>query len=399
MEKLVPRLRFPGFEGEWERKKLGDIAKFSKGKGISKAEIDSEGKLECVRYGELYTHYGETISDVKSKTNVPAENLVLSEANDVIIPASGETQLDIATASCVMRSGIALGGDLNIIRTDNNGVFLSYYLNYSKKQDIANLAQGISVVHLYASQLATLMLRLPLGDEQDKIADFISTIDTKLTHLKKKKTLLEQYKKGMMQKIFNRELRFKDYDGKEFGEWEEKTLGDIATKQSSNISANKIEENEGKYIIYGASGILKKVDFYKEENDYISIVKDGAGVGRLFYCEGYSSVLGTMDIIKPNEGINTYFVYCLLSNIDFKQYVSGSTIPHIYFKNYSSEIVGIPSLSEQIKIANFLSAIDKKITLVAQQIDGMEGWKKGVLGEVLVWRLNGSDIILRNINQ
>ncbi|MBK5214956.1 MAG: restriction endonuclease subunit S [Flavobacteriaceae bacterium] len=384
MEKLVPRLRFPGFEGEWERKKLGDIAKFSKGKGISKAEIDSEGKLECVRYGELYTHYGETISDVKSKTNVPAENLVLSEANDVIIPASGETQLDIATASCVMRSGIALGGDLNIIRTDNNGVFLSYYLNYSKKQDIANLAQGISVVHLYASQLATLMLRLPLGDEQDKIADFISTIDTKLTHLKKKKTLLEQYKKGMMQKIFNRELRFKDYDGKEFGEWEEKTLGDIATKQSSNISANKIEENEGKYIIYGASGILKKVDFYKEENDYISIVKDGAGVGRLFYCEGYSSVLGTMDIIKPNEGINTYFVYCLLSNIDFKQYVSGSTIPHIYFKNYSSEIVGIPSLSEQIKIANFLSAIDKKITLVAQQIDGMEGWKKGVLGEVLV---------------
>src|SRR5690606_38746766 len=102
----------------------------------------------------------------------------------------------------------------------------------------------------------------------------------------------------------------------------------------------------------------KKVDFYQEEKDYISIVKDGAGVGRLFYCKGFSSVLGTMDIIKPNGGVNTYFLYCLLSNIDFVQYISGSTIPHIYFKNYSGEVVGIPSLKEQTKIATFLSAID-----------------------------------------
>ena len=134
----IPKLRFPEFKGEWEKKKLGNIAKFSKGKGISKSEIAEDGKTDCIRYGELYTRYGEVISDVYSKTNVDLKNLVLSEANDVIIPASGETQIDIATASCVIKSNVALGGDLNIIKTANNGVFLSYYLNNRKKIEIAN---------------------------------------------------------------------------------------------------------------------------------------------------------------------------------------------------------------------------------------------------------------------
>lgn len=127
-KKNVPVLRFPEFSGEWEKKKLGEVAKFSKGKGISKADISEEGKLECIRYGELYTYYGEVIDKIRSKTNIDTKNLILSEANDVIIPASGETQIDISTASCVLKSGIALGGDLNIIKTVNNGVFLSYYL-------------------------------------------------------------------------------------------------------------------------------------------------------------------------------------------------------------------------------------------------------------------------------
>jgi type I restriction enzyme, S subunit len=157
-KKLIPELRFPEFEkeGEWVTKNMGAVASFSKGKGISKADIAENGNLPCIRYGELYTHYTETIDEVKSYTNLSSDELVLSEANDVIIPASGETQIDIATASCVLRSGIALGGDLNIIRSEIDGVFLSYYLNNAKKKEIAQLAQGISVVHLYSNQLQTL---------------------------------------------------------------------------------------------------------------------------------------------------------------------------------------------------------------------------------------------------
>jgi type I restriction enzyme S subunit len=200
------KLRFKDENGEdyadWEEKKLGDVAKFSKGKGISKSEVSEDGINECIRYGELYTRYGEVIQNVYSKTNFDINKAVVSQANDVIIPASGETQIDIATASCVMKSGVILGGDLNIIRTNNNGVFLSYYLNSAKKLDIANLAQGISVVHLYSSQLALLNLNLPTLPEQQKIANFLSSIDTKIESVNKQITQTQTFKKGLLQGMF-----------------------------------------------------------------------------------------------------------------------------------------------------------------------------------------------------
>ncbi len=199
-------LRFKDDNGrefpEWKDRLLGDIATFSKGKGISKADIDDEGMTPCIRYGELYTEYGETIREVKSKTNLDIKNLVLSESNDVIIPASGETQIDIATASCVQLSGVALGGDLNIIKSQENGVFLSYYLNNQKKLDIAKLAQGNSVVHLYSSQLKPLNIKLPIKSEQTKIANFLSAIDDKIAQTQAELDAVKQYKQGLLQQMF-----------------------------------------------------------------------------------------------------------------------------------------------------------------------------------------------------
>ena len=200
----VPTLRFPEFrEGEeWEEKALGTVAIFSKGKGISKAEISQNGVQPCIRYGELYTYYKETISSVISYTNMSSADLVLSQANDVILPASGETQIDIATASCIMSDGIALGGDLNIIRSEMNGVFLAYYLNNAKKKAIAELAQGISVVHLYASQLKMLNINIPKIDEQQKIADCLSSLDELITAQTQKIATLKTHKQGLMQQLF-----------------------------------------------------------------------------------------------------------------------------------------------------------------------------------------------------
>lgn len=201
----VPKLRFKEFEkdGEWVVKKLGDVATFYKGKGVSKSDIVENGQLPCIRYGELYTHYNETIDVIKSYTNLNRSELVLSEEDDVIIPASGETQIDIATASCVLRSGIALGSDLNIIRSEINGVFLAYYLNSAKKSDIAQLAQGISVVHLYPSQLQTLNISFPKNPrEQQKIASCLSSLDVLITAQAEKIEQLKWHKKGLMQGLF-----------------------------------------------------------------------------------------------------------------------------------------------------------------------------------------------------
>ena len=202
----IPKYRFKEFEndgGEWVEKKLGEVAIFLKGKGISKSDIVEGGNLPCIRYGELYTHYKETIDAIKSFTNLSSNELVLSESNDVIIPASGETQIDIATASCVLKSGIALGGDLNIIRSGIDGVFLAYYLNSAKKSDIAQLAQGISVVHLYPSQLQTLSISFPKNQkEQQKIASCLSSLDALITAQAKRIEQLKIHKKGLMQGLF-----------------------------------------------------------------------------------------------------------------------------------------------------------------------------------------------------
>ncbi len=200
----VPRLRFPEFRemGEWEEKKIGQIADLYKGKGISKSDIVVGGVQPCIRYGELYTLYGEVINNVISKTNISASDLFLSNGNDVIIPASGETKIDIATASCVIHDNIALGGDLNVIRSNQNGIFLSYYLNGTLRNKIAKVAQGDTVVHLYPSQLQLIDLAIPSEQEQQKIADCLSSLDDLISAQNQKVDALKRYKKGLMQQLF-----------------------------------------------------------------------------------------------------------------------------------------------------------------------------------------------------
>ena len=200
----VPRLRFPEFReaGEWSKKNLGAIATFYKGKGISKADIVENGVQPCIRYGELYTIYGETIHKIVSNTNVDASELFLSKKNDVIIPSSGETKIDIAKASCVLNDDIALGSDLNIIRSNQNGIFLSYQLNGPLRVSIAKVAQGDTVVHLYPTQIKQLNVLVPCPNEQQKIANCLSSIDALIDMQVDKLDALKTHKKALMQQLF-----------------------------------------------------------------------------------------------------------------------------------------------------------------------------------------------------
>ena len=177
----MPNLRFPEFEGEWEECLLKDVAEISKGTGISKDQLSETGH-PCILYGELYTKYkSEVISEVLSRTNIENSNLVQSKSNDVIIPSSGETAIDISTARCVPFSNILLGGDLNIIRLkEHDGRFLSYQLNGVRKLEIAKIAQGVSVVHLYGESLKRLKIKLPSIQEQNKISSLLNLIDERI---------------------------------------------------------------------------------------------------------------------------------------------------------------------------------------------------------------------------
>lgn len=405
----VPRLRFPEFKGEWETRKLGDIAKFSKGKGISKSEIAEDGKTYCIRYGELYTCYGEVINNVYSRTNINLKNLVLSEANDVIIPASGETQIDIATASCVIKSNIALGGDLNIIKTVNNGVFLSYYLNNRKKTEIANLAQGISVVHLYSSQLATLSLNLPTLSEQTRIASFFTVLDKKIAELKQKKSLLEQYKKGVMQKLFTmselgfvgfederiieeednnpkiqkskkskfRQLRFKDENGNEFPKWEEKILSDLV-KIMYGKDQKQIADENGIYPILGTGGIIGHTNQFLYDKPSVLIGRKGT-IDKPVYIDTPFWTVDTLFYTQVFSNTFPKWLFYKFQMINWYLYNEASGVPSLSGSTIYKIKIESPCFLEQVKIANFLSAIDEKINRTENQIQQTQQYKKGLL--------------------
>ena len=394
--KVVPKLRFREFNDYWNNYLLGNIAEFLKGKGISKSELDDDGKTECIRYGELYVYYNELIDEVKSKTNL--ENTVLSKANDVIIPASGETQLDIATCSCVLRSGIALGGDLNIIRTKNNGLFLSYYLNSKKKFDIARLSQGSSVVHIYASQLKKLNLNLPSLIEQKKVASFLSAVDEKLKQLTKKKELSEDYKKGIMQKIFSREIRFKDDNGNNYSNWEKKRLEEVIYFFNGKGHEQDVS-SDGLFIIVNSKFIstngkvkkytnLQKCPLQKDNIVMVmSDVPNGKALAKCYYIEKDNLYSLNQRICSlKQKSINMRFLFYLLNrNKYFLKFDSGVGQTNIKKSEVLSCPLYIPSsIKEQQSIAEFFTEIDKKIEFVSHQLEKTKEFKKGLLQQMFV---------------
>lgn len=402
-KKRIPELRFPEFkdEGEWVEKKLGKVAEFLKGKGISKADVVKNGTLPCIRYGELYTHYQETISDIISFTNVPAKDLVLSKVNDVIIPSSGETQEDIATASCVMKEGIALGGDLNIIRTEINGIFLSYYLNNVKKREIAQMAQGISVVHLYSSQLKNLEILIPNPKEQQKIASSLSSLDDLIASHNQKLDLLKDHKKGLMQNLFPQEgekvpkLRFKEFEND--GEWLEKKLGQIGEPlMCKRIFKEQTSESPTDGVPFYKIGTFGKeadsyipIDLYEEFKNKYSFPKVGdilisasGTIGRLVVYDGAPAFFQDSNIIwlgnDEKNILNSFLFYCY-STITW-QTSDGGIISRLYNSDFKNMQVRFPKNKiEQEKIASCLAALDKLITAQTEKIEQLKQHKKGLM--------------------
>ena len=202
----VPHLRFPEFSGEWKETTLGKIAEITKGSGISKDQLSEQGS-PCILYGELYTKYkSEIINGVYSRTELDSSPLVKSKANDVIIPCSGETAIDISTARCVLFNNILLGGDLNIIRLKyDDGGFFAYQLNGARKKDIARVAQGVSVVHLYGENLKQIRVYYPNIDEQRKITHLLSLIDARIATQNKIIEDLKKLKSAISKQVFAQE--------------------------------------------------------------------------------------------------------------------------------------------------------------------------------------------------
>lgn len=164
--------------------------------------------------------------------------------------------------------------------------------------------------------------------------------------------------------------------------WEYKKLNEVCEKGASNIVINKLTDNSGEYPLFGASGLVKNIDFFHQDKPYIGIVKDGAGVGRVNIYPAYSSLVGTMQYIFPKEGYSIDFIKYFLVKLDLSHCVSGATIPHIYFKDYGKENIPTPSLNTQLAIVSELDKINELIRLKKEQLKDFDNLAQSLFYEM-----------------
>lgn len=428
-ERKVPKLRFPEYNQStshsYSKYIFSDIFTFAVGKNIKQNESSSEFDTPCVRYGELYHMYNEVIKAVINKTNLCKSELIFSEGDEILLPSAGEDPLDISSASALTVRNVAIGRTINILKPLKSNVYsqiyVAYYINHRLKNKIATLAKGVSISNVYNSDLKTLEITLPSFEEQTKIADFLTSIDDRIQQLTKKKELLEQYKKGVMQQIFSQKIRFKDDNGNDYPDWEEKILGDIATTKVTNSFSREnlnYENGEVRNIHYGDihTKFPALFDVEKENVPFINPEIKLDKISADNYC-----IEGDLVFADASEDLNDVGKSIEIINLDNKKLISGlHTIlvrpqKNIFQKGFAghlfkfnqvrlqiqkesqgSKVLSIsgsrllkvkfylPCLEEQTKIADFLTSIDDKITQVSTQLEQTKLFKKSLLQQMFI---------------
>lgn len=398
---LVPKLRFKRENGtdypEWNKDKWLSLGNFVSSGTLSKSDLSDTG-TPCILYGELYTKYGEVAHTIYSKTS--AEVHTFSQADDVILPKSGETPEDISTATCIPFDSISLGGDLIVFRHNEKviGRYLSYLISNRTKNAIASIAQGKSVVHINEKSLSNIVLPYPVIEEQQKIADFFFTVGEVITQSEAEVQNLEQQKKSAMQKIFSQELRFKREDGSEYPEWEETLLGKIGevamckrilkeqTSDKGDVPFFKIStfgRTPDAYITYQLFEEFKKT--YRFPQKGAVLISAAGTVGKIVRYNGEDAYYQDSNIVwlEHNDKVTDDFLYQFYQQVSWKG-LEGSTIKRLYNKNLLETSISLPCFEEQQKIADFLSALDEAINYAKQELDKWKELKKGLLQQMFV---------------
>ncbi len=390
MEKLknITSLRFPEFEGNWEMKKLGEIAE-KIGDGLHGTPIYSDDS-------DIYFINGNNLTNGKIQINENTKKVAKSTFEKNNKGLNKNTIL------------ISINGTIgNIAKYNNEKVMLGKsvgYYNFKESSDFyyhvlkSDLIQNFFISELTGSTIKNLSLRtlreakipLPTLSEQTKIASFLTAVDDKLTALKQKKTLLEQYKKGVMQKIFSQELRFNDDNGNEYPDWEEKKLGDICDlKKGKQLNKEELTERGEYPCINGGINVSGYTDKFNTLENTITISEGGNSCGYInffkvkFWSGGHNY---SIEINDSNETVNDFLYHLLKHNeIEIMKLRVGSGLPNIQKKDLIAFQLLVPTIiDEQTKIANFLSAIDYKINHCGVQIEKTEVWKKGLLQQMFV---------------
>ena len=394
-KQLVPELRFKGFDEEWKIKQLGDVSKFLDGK---RKPIKSEDRSKMK--GE-YPYYGASgIIDYVNSYIFDQELILLGEDGENIISRNLPLAFRVSGKCWINNHAHVIVPNL-----DTNIDFLTHSL---EKINYVVYNTGTAQPKLNQEVCRSIPSWYPSLPEQQKIASFLSAVDEKIQQLTHKKELLEQYKKGVMQQLFCGKLRFKDESGKENANWEEKRLGDILelqhgyqfrtsdfTKEGlaiikiSNVIGNNLYLQDLSFI---NSNRLKEFSRFEISKGDILMSLTG-NIGRVIEVESVPFKMiqnyrvGKFVPYDSNYLSKKFTKHLLMSDVVFGRFgqLSNQSAQANFGKQDMDKIlVSIPLLSEQLKIANFLSNIDSKIESTSQQITQTQTFKKGLLQKMFV---------------
>jgi len=392
----IPQLRFPEFSGDWNRVK---IQKLLDDKSIISHLDGNHGALyprseEFTKEGVPYVTANDFINgkvDLKKCKCLPVERASqfkkgIAHNGDVLF-AHNATVGPVALLETDLEY-VVLSTTATYYRCDNNTLINKYLKVYLTSNDFVRQYSRVmsqstrNQVPITTQRL--FYINLPDKPEQQKIAAFLTAVDSKIEQLSKKQELLGEYKKGAMQQIFSQATRFKADDGNEFPDWEEKKLGDVGkVYQPKTISQTDLTTKG--FDVYGANGIIGKYSEYNHEFEQIAVTCRGNTCGTVNFTKPKSWITGNAMVVNVDDSkvVNKTFIYYQLSHTNLTYLITGSGQPQIT-GDIKTHKVKTPSLPEQTKIANFLSSIDSKIEQVGKQLDESKQFKKALLQQMFV---------------
>lgn len=389
-----PKLRFPGFTGVWEEKRLREINSIIDGdRGANYPNGDdftSEGY--CLFLNAKNVTRNGFVFDNRSYISREKDNQLRNgklERGDIVLTTRGSIghiafyDNDIVFDNIRINSGMVL---LRCNPKNTNFDYMQFILNSYKIQNkIQKLSFGSAQPQLTVKGINNLKIGFPSLLEQQKIAEFLGSVDKWLENLQSQKKSLEEYKKGMMQKILSQQIRFKDENGKDFPDWEEKMLGEICKITTGKLDANAMKEN-GEYRFYTCAKEFYRIDKYAFDTEALLISGNGANVGYIHYYSGKFNAYQRTYVLDKFD-VNIIFIkYFLEKNLNQRisnEKKDGNT-PYIVMDTLSKMKIFYPIDKEQQKIAEFLGAVDNLINSKEQQITQSKNWKKGLMQELFV---------------
>lgn len=365
---------------QWGLPQIKDIASISSGSTPNRNNSEYwNGNIAWVTTGELSSGHVNHTSELITVKAVKETKMRIYPQGTLLMAMYGQGKTRGTVAILEIDAAVNQACAAITVK-DGKSKFLFYQLKNSY-QDIRKLSNTGNQENLNADIIKTYQVPWAPDEEQERISTILTTQD-KVIELKEKRLAEKQrQKKYLMQQLLTGKKRLPGFAF----EVEKTNIKAISTYSVSTISQTMLESYEGKqlYPVFNANSIAGHVDFYENECPYISIIKDGAGIGRVRLCEAKSSTIGTMGCIHARKGISIIFLYYLLEQVDFNKYSNGSTIPHLYYKDYSCEKVRIPDIKEQAAIAEVLSTADREIELLQQDIE-QEKQKKKALMQLLL---------------